>query len=181
MKSVLKYTLTAALVTGLLFSCISEDESSEVVHQEDVRKIEAYVADTDLAYTRKVEVGDSGITLLFTEDNTGGTATNAGDSLYVDYTGYFLDGKVFDTSVEQIARDNNLYNSARDYSPYRIVLGYTSVIPGWHYALAQMKEGEKATVLIPSAYAYGSRGQGAIGPNTVLIFDLDLVEVKKQP
>ena len=171
--------LAAALFVGLLSSCVSEDESTEVIHQDNVRKIQAFVEATDIQYSRKVEVADTGITLLFTEENEDGVAAEAGDSLWVNYTGYFLDGKVFDTSVEQVAKDNNMYNASRPYAPYPVKLGYTLVIEGWHYALDQMREGERATVLIPSIYGYGRRGQGAIGPNTVLAFDLELVEVKK--
>jgi len=179
MNRVSTYLLTAALSLGLL-SCVSEDESAEVIHQRDVTTIQEFVETTDIPYTRKVEVGNSGITLLFTEEQPGGVAAEEGDSLLVNYTGYFLDGRVFDTSIEQTARDNGLFNPMRDYDPFPVILGYSQVIPGWHYALYQMKEGEKATALIPSTYAYGRQGQGAIGPNTVLAFDLDLVEVIKQ-
>lgn len=97
----------------------------------------------------------------------------------VDYTGYLLDGTVFDTSVEQVARDNDMHNPSRDYAPFPIILGYSDVIGGWHIALSQMKEGEKATVLIPSIYGYGPGGSRSIRPNTVLAFDLELVEVIK--
>lgn len=169
----------AALSTGLFFSCVSDEETSEAIFEEDLRKIDNFVESTDLTVTRKQEVGDTGIVLLFTEENPEGEDAVEGDSLMVNYTGYFLDGGVFDTSIEQTARDNNLYNASRDYAPYPVKLAYTGVIPGWHYALAQMREGEKATALIPSSYAYGSYGQGSIGPNTVLAFDLELVEVNK--
>lgn len=180
MKKFPWYVLTAALSIGLLSSCVSDDESAEVVHQEDLRKIQEFIDNTDIESSKQVEVGNSGIALLFTKENEGGAVPDTGDSLMVDYTGYFLDGKVFDTSIEQVARDNNLYNSSRNYVPFPVLFGYSGmVIDGWQYALAQMKEGEKATVLLPSAFAYGRRGQGAIGPNTVLAFDLELVEVIK--
>lgn len=179
MKKYPGYILTAALFVGLLSSCVSEDESAEVIHQRNIETIQAFVEDTDIPYTKKVEAGNTGITLLFTGENEDGVTTEVGDSLMVNYTGYFLDGRIFDTSIESVARENNLYNQARDYEPFAVVLGYSQVISGWHHALDQMKEGEKTTALIPSAFAYGRRGQGPIGPNTVLAFDLELVEVKK--
>lgn len=178
MKKYPGYILTAALFAGLLSSCISEDESAEAIHQEDLRKIQAFVEGTDIQYSRKAEVGN-GIVLLFTEQNEDGAATEVGDSLMVHYSGYFLNGQVFDTSIEQVARENDLYTPTRPYDPFAIVLGYSQVIPGWHFALDQMKQGEKATALIPSALAYGRQGSRSIGPNTVLAFDLELVEVKK--
>lgn len=180
MNKVSTYLLAAALFVGLLPSCVSEDESTEVIHQRDVNTIQEFIEATDIPYSRKVEVGNSGIILLFTEEKSDGVVTGEGDSLLVNYTGRFLDGRVFDTSIEQIARDNNMFNQARDYQPFAVVLGYSQVIAGWHYALYQMKEGEKATALIPSRFAYGRGGQGPIGPNTVLAFDLELVEVKKR-
>lgn len=165
---------------GLLFSCVSDDETAEVIHQEDLKKIQAFIDDTDIESSRQVEVGNTGIALLFTQENEGGSVPEVGDTLLVNYTGYFLDGKVFDTSIEQVAKDNNLYTSSRNYVPFAVLFGYTGyVIDGWQYALAQMKEGEKATALLPSVFAYGSRGNGAIRPNTVLAFDLELVEVIK--
>ena len=178
MKTNILYLLTALLV-GLFSSCISEDESSDAILDKDLKEIESFIQNTDIVPVKKVPVGETGIVLLFTEENPGGEPSVSGDSLLVNYTGYFLDGTVFDTSIEQVATDNDMFNSNREYAPYPVILGYTSVISGWHYALSQMKEGEKATALIPSIYAYGPYGQGSIGPNTVLAFDLELVEVIK--
>jgi len=166
-----------ALSLGLFSSCISDEETAESVLKEDLKQIDNFVQTTDIVPIRKMNVGNTGIVLLFTEENAAGEAAAEGDSLLVNYTGYYLDGKVFDTSVEQVARDNNMYSSSNPYEPYPVKLGYTNVISGWHYALAQMKEGDKTTALIPSIYAYGPRGQGPIPPNSVLVFDLELVEV----
>lgn len=173
------FVLMTALSVGLFASCISDDETTEVVFEEDLRKIADYVDNSSIVPVKEVTVGESGVTMLFTEVNDGGIPAAEGDSLMVDYTGYLLDGTVFDTSIEEVARDNNLHNPNRDYAPYPVRLGYTSVIVGWHIALSQMKEGEKATVLIPSIYGYGAYGSGSIRPNTVLAFDLELVEVIK--
>ena len=180
MKNNPLFLMTAVLFLGLLSSCISEDESVEAIHQEDLKKIQAYIDNANIQASKQTEVGNTGIVLLFTKENPTGAVPEVGDTLRVNYTGYFLNEQVFDTSVEQIARDNNLYSPSRDYVPFPVLFGYTGiVIDGWQYALAQMKEGEKTTVLIPSTFAYGRYGQGNIGPNTVLAFDLELVEVIK--
>src|SRR5690554_6445574 len=179
MKAKVLGFMTAVLFMGLLSSCIDADESTEVVFQKDLRKIEDFVSNTDIVAVNEVTVENTGIVLLFTEENPDGDSPVVGDSLRVNYTGYFLDGSVFDTSVEQVAMDHDLHNSSIEYGPLRIRFGY-GVINGWNFALSQMKEGEKATALIPSAYAYGPLGRGTIGPNTVLAFDLELVEIKKQ-
>src|SRR5690554_4118380 len=180
MKNNPLFLMTAVLFLGLLSSCISEDESVEAIHQEDLKKIQAYIDNADIQASKQTEVGNTGIVLLFTKENLTGAVPQVGDTLRVNYTGYFLNEQVFDTSVEQIARHNNLYSSSRDYIPFRVLFGYPDiVIDGWQYALAQMKEGESATALIPSRFAYGRYGRGNIQPNTVLAFDLELVEVIK--
>lgn len=171
--------MAAALSMGLLPSCISSDESTEVIFQEDLKKIDEFVQHTDLVPVRELTVGNTGIVLLFTEENAVGGIPEVGDTLKVNYTGYFLDGTVFDTSIEQVAKDHELYTSTRNYEPLVLRFGYGGVIEGWSFALAQMKEGEKATALIPSAFAYGPYGKGPIGPNTPLAFDLELVEIIK--
>jgi FKBP-type peptidyl-prolyl cis-trans isomerase FklB len=52
------------------------------------------------------------------------------------------------------------------------------VIPGWTESVQKMKEGSKWRVFIPSDLAYGPDGQQPIGPNTTLIFEIELLEVK---
>ena len=52
------------------------------------------------------------------------------------------------------------------------------MIPGWTEGLQLMKEGEKARLFVPAKLAYGEVGSGdAIGPNSTLIFDIELLEV----
>jgi FKBP-type peptidyl-prolyl cis-trans isomerase FklB len=161
-----------------MFSCISDDENWEATFNRDVKKIEEYIQTVETEYMRKETIGDTGVVLLFTEVNDAGEVPKNQDTLYVDYTGYLLDGTVFDTSNEDVAKDNGIHNTSRTYEPYRIELGVSLEITGWHIALSQMKEGEKAIALIPSGYAYGSQANGPIPANSVLAFDLDLVEVR---
>jgi len=171
--------LVAFLGLSLAFSCVSDEENLEVIFQRDKQAIESFIQNYETEYLRREAVGESGVTLLFLETNPEGRQAAVRDTLYVDYTGFLLDGSIFDTSVEQVARDNGLYNQNRPYEPFRIELGVSMVIDGWHIALSQMREGEKAIALIPSFYAYGSRGSApVIPPNAVLAFELDLISVR---
>ncbi len=101
-----------------------------------------------------------------------------GDKIAVNYKGMLLDRSVFDTSIESIARENDLFNENRTYAPFEFVVGKGQVIRGWDEALTKIKVGTKATIYLPSSLAYGTRGSGGrIPPNSVLIFELELVDI----
>jgi FKBP-type peptidyl-prolyl cis-trans isomerase FklB len=87
------------------------------------------------------------------------------DEVKVHYTGMFIDGKIFDSSVER---------------GEPIVFGVDQVIPGWTEALQLMQPGAKWMLYIPSSLAYGENGAGGvIGPNQALIFQVELLEIVK--
>ncbi|MFD0765984.1 FKBP-type peptidyl-prolyl cis-trans isomerase [Mucilaginibacter lutimaris] len=103
-----------------------------------------------------------------------------GDTVYVNYTGRTLDGKMFDSSVEADAKAGGLNQPGRTYEPISFALGTGRVIKGWDEGLALLNEGSKATFIIPSALAYGDRGAGAdIKPYSTLLFDVELVKVAR--
>ena len=92
----------------------------------------------------------------------GGSPT-ASDKVRVHYTGKLINGQVFDSSVQ------------RGMPAEFVVQG---VIKGWQMALQKMKVGDKWMLYIPSELAYGEAGsRGAIGPNEVLIFEVELLEI----
>ncbi|MBL7875478.1 MAG: FKBP-type peptidyl-prolyl cis-trans isomerase [Cyclobacteriaceae bacterium] len=121
----------------------------------------------------------SGIKYIITKPGKGENA-RPGQSVRVNYTGYLLDGPCFDSSIESVARANNVFNEARKpYEPLEVMLGYQQVIPGWEEALGLMNAGSKMTVFIPSTLAYGTQGRGSlIVPNSILKFDMEMIEIK---
>ncbi|HRP92755.1 MAG TPA: FKBP-type peptidyl-prolyl cis-trans isomerase, partial [Ignavibacteriaceae bacterium] len=80
-------------------------------------------------------------------------------------SGFLLDGTKFDSSVE---RDE----------PFTFVAGVGQVIPGWDEGVQLMKKGSKARLIVPSNLAYGDRDLGKIPPNSTLIFDVEVLDVK---
>jgi FKBP-type peptidyl-prolyl cis-trans isomerase FklB len=95
-----------------------------------------------------------------------GESPAAHDQVTVNYRGTLINGTEFDSSYKR-------------GEPATFAVG--GVIKGWTEALQLMKPGAKWELYIPSALAYMERGSGAqIGPNSTLIFDVELVSVKKQ-
>ena len=103
----------------------------------------------------------------------------SGDTVFVNYAGRLLNGKVFDTSIASIAKASGLDQPGRPYEPIKFVVGQSKVIPGWDEGLLLMNEGGKATFVVPSSLAYGDQGtpDGAIPPSSTLVFDVELVKV----
>jgi FKBP-type peptidyl-prolyl cis-trans isomerase FkpA len=101
-----------------------------------------------------------------------------GDTVYVNYTGRTLEGKVFDSSIEADAKAGGLDQPGRTYEPIHFAVGTSRVIQGWDEGLVLLNEGSKARFIVPSALAYGERGAGPdIKPYSTLVFDLELVKV----
>lgn len=105
----------------------------------------------------------SGLQYEIIKEGTG-TTPKATDTVTVHYRGSLLDGTEFDSS----------YSRGKP-ATFRA----DRVIPGWKEALQLMKEGARWQLFIPPELAYGERGAGSkIGPNSTLIFDVELISVK---
>ena len=133
----------------------------------------AYIAKQEAEAAKKLEDLKAGMTttasgLLYkiTKSNPEGKAPKAGDIVSVHYAGKLTNGQEFD-------------NSFKRGEPIEIPIGVGQVIKGWDEGIQLLKEGEAATLLIPSELGYGTRGAGGvIPPNAWLIFDVELVKVK---
>lgn len=153
-----------------------QSEQAVVQLQEDIKTLEAYIAENNLDATKT----ESGLFYVIEEEGNG-PEVEEGDTVAVNYTGYVLDGTVFDTSLESVAKESNTFMEGRPYEPIEIQVGMGRVIPGWDEGLQYLKGGSKAKLLIPSTLAYGNRQTSeVIKPNSVLIFDVEVTDVQKQ-
>jgi peptidylprolyl isomerase len=111
-----------------------------------------------------VQVTDSGLQYLVLNEGSGDTHPGPTDKVKVHYHGTFIDGKVFDSSVDR---------------GQPIDFGLNQVISGWTEGLQLMVVGEKTRFFIPSDLAYGDRGAGPIPAGSTLIFDVELLGINE--
>jgi FKBP-type peptidyl-prolyl cis-trans isomerase len=96
-----------------------------------------------------------------------GTEAKSGDKVSVHYVGTLKDGgKEFDSSRKR-------------GQPFDFPLGQGRVIKGWDQGVAGMKVGGKRKLTIPPSLAYGDRAVGSIPPNSTLVFEVELLDIKK--
>ena len=112
----------------------------------------------------------SGVTAVEMAPNIhAGFTPKPGQTCVVHYTGWLYEngvkGKKFDSSVDR-------------KTPFAFVLGEHKVIEGWERGVSTMKVGGKRTLIIPPSLGYGPAGSGTIPPNSTLIFEVELLNVR---
>ncbi|WP_188559421.1 FKBP-type peptidyl-prolyl cis-trans isomerase [Hymenobacter glacieicola] len=150
--------LLLGLFALLLGACQKEDNTDYAARDEAT--IQKYIADNKLTGFQRQA---SGLYVAITQPGTGPTAQK-NQIVSAKYSGSFLNGNVFDSNT-------NSYNLL-DFP-----LGQNIMIPAWEEGFTLLNKGAKATFLVPSALAYREVGAGPIPPNTVLRFDVEVVDV----
>lgn len=108
---------------------------------------------------------ESGLQYKIINKGNGESTPTEDDEVIVNYRGTFIDGTVFDSTYD---RNESFSVKAK------------TLIEGWSEALQMMSEGAKWELYIPAELAYGERGsEPYIGPNAVLIFEVELLEIEK--
>jgi peptidylprolyl isomerase len=110
-----------------------------------------------------VQTTDSGLMYKVITKGSGDSKPSSGSTVSAHYTGMFLDGNKFDSSVDR-------------GEPIRFPVGTGRVIKGWDEALLDMTKGEKRVLIIPPQLAYGPQGRGPIPPNATLVFEVELLD-----
>lgn len=119
----------------------------------------------------------NGVYYIKTKEGDGELPKN-GQELSVNYVGRLLNGMLFDTSIETVAKSENAVQPGRKYAPLTFTLGKRQMIPGFETAAAHMKPGEQGTVVIPFALGYGERAIGNIPAYSTLVFDIEIVAIR---
>lgn len=155
MKYILKITMLLMAGLVILSSCKKDDDTAAKQAEIDEQIIVDYLAANNIDAERDA----SGVYYLITDPGEG-DQPNINSTIECYYKGYFTDGSIFDQSTQ---------------GP--ITYPLRNLITGWQYGIPYIKVGGSITLFIPSALGYGTFGSGSVPPNTVLIFDIDLIGV----
>ncbi|MGN6638120.1 MAG: FKBP-type peptidyl-prolyl cis-trans isomerase [Mucilaginibacter sp.] len=171
----LVYVIKIERIQSLNDAIAERDSAMASMKTAEKTSLNKYIADNKLV----VKTTPSGLKYVITHASVKPKPLQ-GDTVYVNYTGRTLDGKVFDSSIQSVAQEAGLQQPGRTYEPLKFAVGSGSVIKGWDEGFLLLNEGAKAKLLIPSDLAYGSEGAGQdIPPFSSLIFDVELVKVKR--
>lgn len=149
----MKFLPFAVALILLVSSCAKNTDQTET----DDQAINNYLVSKNL--TAKKD--PSGLYWIMNVEGTG-TMPTVASTVEVKYKGSLLNGTVFD----QTATDKTF------------TYALSGLIMGWQIGIPLMKEGGKATLLIPSQLGYGGANLGVIPPNSVLLFEIELIDVK---
>ncbi len=155
---------SSALTIGIIYQAV-QDRNNKSANSSKEKPVDngAKLKGTQLANFTPV----ASIPQLQTIDSTPGTGATvkASDTITVDYTG-------------ALAATGIIFESSKD-SGQPATFPLSGVIPGWTQGIPGMKEGGTRRLLIPFALAYGATGQGAIPPNSDLVFDVTVHKISK--
>lgn len=154
------FLLGATLMIALFAACSKDNDTYDPVPQfnRDVDTIKAYLKNNNI---QAIQDTASGIFYQITKEGNGvDSVKSTASKVKVFYTGRLLSGTVFDSTKTE---------------PAEFTAG--NLIVGFQFGLTKLSKGGKVTVYIPSFYGYGPSGNGRIPGNTVLIFDIELVDV----
>ncbi|WPR70402.1 peptidylprolyl isomerase [Flavobacterium sp. NG2] len=133
------------------------------------------------ALKAKATKTSTGLKYVITKKSAG-KKPSKGTEIFIHYAGFLEDGRLFDTSIQNIAKTFGKFDPARaeanQYIPIPFQAGRKDgMIPGFIEGLEKLSFGDKAVLFIPSHLAYGAGGAGdVIPPNANIIFEIELLE-----
>ncbi len=156
------------------FAKAKKDMAAE--KQKEAEAQEKMIADL----TEGMEKTESGLYYQVLEAGSG-PKPETGQTVLMDYSGYLVDGTLFDSSIEEVAREGGRYNPGRPYEPFPVQASMNArVIQGWREALVRMQVGDKWKLVISPELGYGARGAGnLIPPDAWLIFEVTMVKIQE--
>lgn len=142
-------------------------------------KIDTYLSNTPIDSLYRIH-DPSGVIIIVQEEGVG-TRPVSNTVVYTDYIGSLLDGSIFDTSFEAVARENDIFQTSREYTPLVFTIPAPGVagstIQGFNFGFRRLRPGSKAVLIIPSPLAYRDDVRDKIPTNSILRFDIDFLGI----
>lgn len=166
LNSILKMSAFILLLVAMASCKKDEDPYAAYTPEREAAMIKDWLA---LMVTNKNDIDTTSTGIFYIKDTlkigTGPTVMS-GDEVKVKYTGMFLDGQIFDSS---------LYHGDGTYT---YVHKSDPLIQGWEEGIEVLSKGGAAVFLVPSAKGYGAGGSGPIPPYTPLLFVIEVVDIQ---
>jgi peptidyl-prolyl cis-trans isomerase A (cyclophilin A) len=152
-----------------------KEEKMAKIKEQNITKFDAL--------KEKSTLTNSGLQYIISSKGSGKAVTSTNKAL-VHYAVYFIDGTLLETSNEEIAKQNGVFNpqklSAGAYAPIMAKVGPEDrMIEGFKEGIRLLKEGDKATLFLPYTLAYGAQGTRGIPPQSDLIFEVEVTSVEQ--
>ncbi|MGB9745838.1 MAG: FKBP-type peptidyl-prolyl cis-trans isomerase [Bacteroidales bacterium] len=172
--------LLMALLTAsfVFFTACNKSDNTDELKANEQRLLVKYLTDHNIT----VEPTASGLYYIETDTGTG-IQPLMGDMILMNYTLKIVSDKIVATSDKQTAINNNIVQEYYLYGPQKYILQENQYEKGLQEGLLMMKEGSKATMVIPSSLSYGGLGMPwlGVGPYSTLIYEIELLRVIKNP
>lgn len=150
----MKSLLFILVLCGIAVFVFMQSSCTKTDDRPDSEKIQAYIKDKGW----NAQSTPEGLYYVIDSLGTGTAYPTLNSTVSVKYKGYLLDGTVFDSNQTGIS------------------FGLRQVIQGWQIGIPKFKKTGRGKLLIPSALGYGSRAVGSIPANSVLIFEIELLD-----
>lgn len=159
-----KYFFGSLVIMCALFSCV-DNAGAQDQKKIDDQKLQEYFTKNHITPLK----GPNGIYYTIQKEGSGPTV-KAGLTVTIDYTGRLLDGTVFDSNTDP---------KFQHPEPLVFELGVGRVVAGWDKGIQLLKKGSVATLYLPSAMGYGSRANGPVPANAIMVFDVSVTDATK--
>lgn len=166
-RKILNFTILSIILAWTISSCDfgSDIPSSINTPESEKQKLEVYL-DSLLAQGYDIDTTEIGVYYVTIEEGEG-PYPKTGDTLLVGYSGYLINGFLFDSS--------DMYE---EDGKWEFELGNPPSIEGWDNGMSVINKGAKVQLMIPSELAYGESGFGIIKPYETLIFVVEMFDIK---
>ncbi|MEX2565745.1 MAG: FKBP-type peptidyl-prolyl cis-trans isomerase [Cyclobacteriaceae bacterium] len=179
-------TICLLLITGILaLGCddqlggfggpVYDREGNLAIDRE---KIDDYLETAEFDSLYRIH-DPSGLVVIVKEEGIG-SRPQSGNVVYTNYTGYLLDGTVFDTNLEDVAIEHDVFNEDRNYDIFSFFVDLPAsqggAIDGFSRGFKRLRSGAKASIIIPSPFGYQDNEEvPGVPANSVLVFDVEFL------